>query len=250
MTGSIANFWAKLNDYSDVARSNRFEVFIDTPQTLLGRDTSADPDTAFSAESTELPGKSLNVFERKDHVITEKMPMQTLYSEITINFLLWSNKKNLVDSGLPQKRFFDDWMQTINYSPTSERLGNAAYLFNYKNNYSTKIRIKNYDVLDSISHEIVLIDAFPISVGSVGLNWADDGVMRLPVTFAYTRWYRSGSEPLPSGPYGDKSPSPGRVAQTITEINERTGLTTISQVDRPGDPNFVQGFVTRVFPTK
>lgn len=245
---SLTNFWSNLNKYSDIARANRFDVLINPPKTLAGRDVGG----LFSAEATELPGKSLNVFERKDYVITEKMPMQTLYSEINITFLLWSNERNSIDTGLPQKRFFDDWIQSINFSPTDSSVGNAAYNFNYKNEYASTIEIRNYDVTGygtsspgSISHKIVLVDAYPIAVGSVGLNWAEDGIMRLPVTFAYTRWYRDGINRLP---YSSKNPAPS--PSTITETNLMTGMMKIGQATRPGEPGFDPNFTTQIFPPR
>ena len=35
---------------------------------------------------------------------------------------------------------------------------------------------------------VKLIDAFPVAIAPVPLNWSDDGFMRIQVTFAYHRW--------------------------------------------------------------
>jgi hypothetical protein len=40
-----------------------------------------------------------------------------------------------------------------------------------------------------IIYECVIEDAIPVSIGSLPLNWSDDSIHRLMVTFAYKKWY-------------------------------------------------------------
>ena len=72
----------------------------------------------------------------------------------------------------------------------------------------SNIRVTHFDTLEKTrdrnlqTYSVSLIDAYPIAIGSVGLNWSDDSPLRLPVTFAYTRWIRAfgGPEkPMSSG---------------------------------------------------
>lgn len=198
--GKMEDFFSALASFNDVARVNRFHVLIPKPQNLFVPNLS--PMLKFSAESAELPGRTISTFDRKDYVLTEKMAMGSTFNEMTITFLCYSNKSGTENSGLPQKRFFDKWLDLINPTASADptTIGASPYFapnnMNYKQDYVTTIEIMQYDQVakseasDGLSYHVKLVDAFPTSVGSIGLNWGDDGVAKLPVTFAYTRWFR------------------------------------------------------------
>lgn len=40
-----------------------------------------------------------------------------------------------------------------------------------------------------VVYECTLVDALPIIVAPISLNWGDDAVMRMTVTFVYTKWF-------------------------------------------------------------
>jgi len=130
-------------------------------------------------------------------------------------------------TGLDIKRFFDSWMQMINPTPDSFVESSGNYNFEFRDNYAVSIQINHFDAFGSHtdpnnttqnngnlferlfpvfnknnaaipggsdpramkSYSVTLVDVFPISVGAIGMNWGDDGIMRLPVTFAYSRWF-------------------------------------------------------------
>ena len=77
------------------------------------------------------------------------------------------------------------WFDYINPSQT--------WNFRYKRNYATQILINQYDSNVRLSHQIQLVDAFPISISQMDLNWNDDNYHKLSVTFAYTYWERTSS---------------------------------------------------------
>jgi hypothetical protein len=166
----------------------------------------APPGIEYWCEAAELPGRTLATLDRKTYGLTTKVPMQIQYSDITLTFICMANKVTgtrnagsvTPETGLTVKRFFDIWMQSINSIPEgpSEQSGN--YNFDFRNNYSVPITITHFDMFESPSNGrsmptyiVKLEDAYPISVGALGMNWGDDGILRLPVTFAYTRWWNS-----------------------------------------------------------
>jgi hypothetical protein len=100
------------------------------------------------------------------------MPYLTTYNDIDLTFL--------VDDEMREKLMFDSWLQLV--SPTSNNN------FNYKSEYATTITINQYDNTGKKIYSIDLIDAYPISMNQLDLDWNNEGVHKLTVTFAYTYW--------------------------------------------------------------
>ena len=170
MAGSINDFKASFKQ--DVARSNKFDVNIPVPLTLLPYVSSAK-DLKYRCEMTQLPGRTFATMEQKTYGPVEKYPYLNTYTDIEMSFI--------VDDDMNQKVFFDAWMNYIN----------PLYNYNmrYKSDYSTVITINQYDVNNQLSYSINLYDAYPISMNQMDLDWSSsDNYHRLTVEFAYTKW--------------------------------------------------------------
>lgn len=172
MATSIQNFVTSFKQ--ELARPARFDVFVAIPPVLaVIYGSSANKQLSLRCEMTELPGRSFNVTERKfGSAPVQKFPFQSVYNDVTMTFI--------VDGNMSERLFFDQWMELINPSST--------YNFKYKNNYVTDIAIRQYDLQNKITYSSVLIDAFPIAVNSMDLDWTSEGYHRVSVTFAYTNW--------------------------------------------------------------
>jgi hypothetical protein len=82
---------------------------------------------------------------------------------------------------MKQKYLFDAWFDFIN-----PRLNNN---YAYKDDYATTLTINQYDLSNKKTYSVDLIEAFPISVNQLDLDWSNvDGLHKLSVTFAYTYW--------------------------------------------------------------
>jgi hypothetical protein len=46
------------------------------------------------------------------------------------------------------------------------------------------------------SYSVTLIDAYPVSVNQLDLDWSNDSYHKLTVTFAYTKWKNNSLEAL------------------------------------------------------
>jgi hypothetical protein len=186
----IRQFISNINTKKGLVKNNRFKVYMSIP-TGLGIDYKNSSDLSLLCESTELPGKVLQTADVKIYGPTYKIPYQKQYSEITFNFLC-TNQGN-------ERQIFDKWIEYIMPNETNNMRfprgtdGLSGYL--------TEIYIIQYDDY-SISEskglqeiddgeslkEIKLIDAFPIGYSAQGLNWGDDGFIRLAVQFSYRRF--------------------------------------------------------------
>ena len=157
----------------DLARPSRFDVLIPMPAVLAAFYGDLRETLSLRCESTEMPGRIFNVTERRfGSAPVQKFPYLSTYTDINMNFIL--------DSDMDLKLFFDQWMELINPSST--------YNFRYKNDYVTEIAVNQYDVQNNLTYRAVLIDAFPIAVNQLDLDWSSDNYHRLSVVFAYTKW--------------------------------------------------------------
>jgi hypothetical protein len=169
MAGNINDFKASFTQ--DLARTNRFDVEIPIPLTLIPYISSAK-NLKYRCENAQLPGRTFATTEQKTYGPIEKYPYLTTYNDLDLTFI--------VDDDMNQKIFFDAWMNFINPLYNNN--------MRYKGDYSTTIVVNQYDVTGEKTYSIDLLDAYPISMNQMDLNWNDDGYHKLSVTFAYTYW--------------------------------------------------------------
>lgn len=189
-------FLAAVNKYgAGLAMASRFLVIIKPVPAMFDNNVSmkAMPnELVYLCEQAELPGKALTVHDARYYGPSFKYPVQTVYSDITLNFM--------VRDKMLEKEFFDNWMMSINPSHT--------YDFMYKTTYATDITILQYSMLQgendtadsnkNATYSITLKKAFPINVAPMQLIWGEEGYHRVGVTFSYNEWVRP-NEPLRVG---------------------------------------------------
>ena len=169
MAGNINDF--KSSFTKDLARTNRFDVNIPIPLTLIPYISSAKSLT-YRCENAQLPGRTFATTEQKTYGPVEKFPYQTTFNDIDLTFI--------IEDDMNQKVFFDAWLNYINPQYNNN--------FRYKSDFSTVITVNQYDVTGKLSYSIDLVDAYPISMNQLDLSWGDDGYHKLSVSFAYTYW--------------------------------------------------------------
>jgi len=170
MAGSIADFKASFN--TDLARPNKFDVTLNVPPGLIFLSGVSSRKLSFRCEAAQLPGRTFATLDRKTYGPIEKLPHLTTYNDIDLTFIL--------DDDMKTKLMFDSWMDLVNPKQTNN--------FNYRSDYETSILINQYDVTNKLSYSVELFHAYPISMNQLDLDWSNDGMHKLTVTFAYTKW--------------------------------------------------------------
>jgi len=169
MAGSIADFKASFS--KELARPSKFDVNIPVPLGMVPyRGTSRM--LTMRCENAELPGRTITTTSMKIYGVEEKFPYMSSYNDLSLTFI--------VSDDMKEKLFFDAWLNWIN--------PNTSYNLKYKQDYSVALRINQYDVQNKVSYSVDLVDAYPIAVNGLDLNWSADGYHKLTVTFAYTSW--------------------------------------------------------------
>lgn len=177
MAGSIAEFKASFN--TELARPNKFDVDIPIPIGMVPYLGTARQ-LKFRCETAELPGRTLATTSMKIYGVEEKFPYMTSYGDLSLTFI--------VSDDMSEKKFFDAWLNWI--SPT------INYNLKYKGDYAVALRVNQYDVQNQVSYSVDLIDAYPIAINQMDLDWSSDGHHKLTVTFAYTSWRNNSLEAL------------------------------------------------------
>jgi hypothetical protein len=166
---SIAGFIARISD-KGLARTNRFRVIFTTP--LAGGESEDYRQISLNCESAEIPGRDLTTTESRIYGPTFKTPYMTSYNDISFTFLC--------DAALVEKRVFDEWMSMINPKDTFD--------FEYRDSYTTTVVIEQLSDNQVTTYSCKLIEAYPVQVNAMPVNWADDNYQRVTVTMTYRYW--------------------------------------------------------------
>ena len=173
---------------------------------------------SLQCESTELPGKTLQTADVKIYGPTFKVPYQTQYNDITLNFICTNE--------FYERKLFDRWLEAIMPSDTN----NLRFAKGKNTRYMTNIKVVQYDDFIKQIYAVELIDAFPISIASQPLSWGEDNFHRLSIQFAYQRYV-----PIYDGKYDV-------VAAAAELLGNSAGQKLVAPIN-----NAVERFVNRIF---
>jgi len=192
---SPETFQGYINGFADLARGNRFTVFISVPpilQSVYGIINSTYG-LAMQCEETELPGRTFGLTEARTYGPSIKIPYQTQFPDLPLTFYCTGNIPGGFDLGLWEKIFFENWLEAINptYQPGAQSALGGFHNYSYHDDFVTTVDIYHYDSFMNRTYGVRLIDAFPTTLDNIPISWADKGeIMKMNVTMAYTRLLR------------------------------------------------------------
>lgn len=168
-----------------LARTNRFEVFIDPPKVLAPGAVSIlqqNQKVSLLCEQASFPQLNINTKSYRIYGPAYQRPVTSEYGGEGIPLTFH------VDRNMEVKKFFDSWMTSI--------VSDNNYTVSYKESYvSQSVEIKQLDEADNYTYGVRLIDAFPRSMNLMELNnGAQNQTHRLTVLFAYRKWERTDVE--------------------------------------------------------
>lgn len=193
MAYNISEFKSNIGRYG-VQPTNKFLIVMTAPLNINLSSFSAIADTFntlsaermlyLRSEQVRIPGVALNASDNKRYGVgvNQKMPHNVQFSDISMSFL--------ADQEGTIFRYFYSWInQIIDFNGSVNYAGRPSYRVGYKDNYTTDIYIFVYDNYGNISKTITLIDAFPMSMNEISLDWnSQNTTMKINVNFAYREW--------------------------------------------------------------
>lgn len=162
-----------------LARTNRFEVFIQPPRILAPESVSIlqeNQRVSLLCEQASFPQLNINTKQYRIYGPAYPRPVTSEYGGEGLPMTFH------VDRNMLTKRFFDAWITSV--------VSDTNYNVSYKENYvSDSVEIAQLDEAENITYQIRLIDAFPRSMNIMELNnSAQSQTHRLTVLFAYRKW--------------------------------------------------------------
>ncbi len=184
--------------FQTVAIDNKYQAYfkpngdIYSAASQIGLDSRfVDEDLGLYVSDAVLPGSSFADIEIAGdrQGITERVPFSRIYDDVTFTFMVDRNYKVM--------RFFESWMGLVNplYGTTTASTSNQVMTLNYPKKYKCDMAIVkfNKDYSFGKPNGVVLMyhfnEAWPFSVASTPVNYEGGSVLKLNVTFRYTRYF-------------------------------------------------------------
>lgn len=166
---------------------------INAPPGLAPQPDTALQDTVNAIEywvqAATLPGMQAGTrqLNRYGYGVVEKKPFSPVFNDATFTF---------VGDGFGINwQFLVDWLNTVvrfdvsrGIYPQTDAI--VPYEIFYKSDYIANLRVITFNDAGTVTSQVVMREAFPISMQDLPLNWADNNqIMRIPITFAYMDWF-------------------------------------------------------------
>jgi|TARA_E500000318_G_C3502937_1_gene189103 hypothetical protein len=158
---------------------------------------------------TTLPGTSFSTTEATNNYtgVTERMIYRRMYDS-TIDMTFY------VDKAYDVIEFFEGWVDYMsgmnidnpNSGDTREmyRSSAATYRMNYPSTYRTPIQVTKFEKnLTDAQMTYEFVDAFPLNIISIPVSYEQSDILKLSVSFAYTRYVRFRSKQGLLNNYGE-----------------------------------------------
>jgi hypothetical protein len=179
---NIAEFSTKINERGTL-QNNKFLIKISKPTGSspdFYLNSYREEDLTFRASSIEIPGVSFEFANSFRYGIgpQQKTPINPNFNDISISFI--EDKQNGI------WKFFSSWINQI-FNFDTDRM----YVARYKSEYiAPNFEILVYNNEGLPINSIILTEAFPSSLGNVGLSWNDkNNLMVVKVVFSFTDWH-------------------------------------------------------------
>lgn len=183
----VDEFVGNFNAHREVSKADKFNVVITIPDVLSNRQSnewSTERELTLQCEVAEFPGRDINMIEYRHYGFIRRIPHSNQYGIASFTFYCAGD--------MHEKKFFDSWLD--NMLPTKT----GFVIYPEKDDgtkiYETPISINQYDSMGSLVYECKLFDAVPTSVSQLNLDWNNDSVHRLTVTFAFRKWFSPGTD--------------------------------------------------------
>jgi hypothetical protein len=190
--GVINDILSTFHSEDGYAVPNRFECLILPPPTIsvtrtpgsgYHRASYSDPyltsndarAVSMRCESTTMPGRNLSAIDDTNIY----GPSREIVSGVTyagdVEMLFQAS------SGLEERVFFEEWQK--------KAFDEETWNVKYHDEYTSEIQIYLLDKKDQRRYGIRLHEAYPKTIGAVGLNQAPSSeIIKIPVTFSFRWW--------------------------------------------------------------
>ena len=194
----ISNIFTQFDQHLEFSKTCRFLVNIPLPPCFTDSKTQPKNQALrfntdslrFACHSAELPGVNLHPLSFRHYAFEQRVPHYPSFDPVTLSFYCFGD--------MIERDLFDFWMSNM----IDFRSGVLSYPRdnNLKPITMSDITITQYTNDSRVNYAVTLMDAFPIAMSPLQLNWADDRIHELNVTFAYTKWRNNITDNVDNSP--------------------------------------------------
>lgn len=175
---NISQFKATLSSRG-FARKNRFEVFFTLPPAVSG----VDLEMTLRAERASFPGRSIMTID--DHRGTIGPQRKIGYAPMYDTF----STTLICNRFMDEKEKLERWLDYIVGDYRGRNIVSSGnFGAGYYNDYTGTIEVQQYSETDAPMYRTKLIEAYPISLNALDLDWGSSDIHKVDATFAY-RYY-------------------------------------------------------------
>ena len=210
-------FLANYTAHFDFAKASKFAVLIFQPpglqlsgglfggligQNKLTAGVGKAINTAslsFQIESAVLPGYQINTVEQQIHGAPFTSVATAMFEPLQLSIIcagdLWERKfiEDWMEIALPRQPFDsirNDADSAVWFNPDRWQNARSPFTAGYRDAYCTTIQIVHFHDTGVPIARYKFIEAFPTVMASQPVNWGDDGILRLQVSFNYRTYER------------------------------------------------------------
>lgn len=183
MAFDINQFRSSFRDFEPASPTN-YEVSIYKRPSVGWKfqNQSIERDLIYRCESCGLPSRDLIVSNRMTYGAPNKVVSGGVYNNLSFTFI--------VSDSMREKNYFYEWQKYILnhniYEEDNPFINDVAYL----EDYVGAITISTFSKFGDLTYQVVLQNAYPISVNEVPLGWNNtNDYVRVTVTIAYKSFY-------------------------------------------------------------
>lgn len=158
-----------------VTKTNLYDIIVTR---TAKPDVQVERQISMRAENFNLPSRSSNVVEIPYVGPTLKIGTDAHYENITMTIILSE------DQG--EREYFEEWLDLIaGKMRTDGESSKSSYGIGYYNEYVGTIKAIVFNEVEDQTYAYDFINAFPVSVEAIEMNYNDVQVAKLSVTFAF-----------------------------------------------------------------
>jgi hypothetical protein len=179
MSFSPQAFLSHIQENNGIATGNRYEVKIDSPlgSPILGLKSEK---VSMLCHTAKILGKTINANSQIYGFGSEyNLPINEGFEDLSLSFHTTFGK-DPDGYGLPEKKFFDDWINLV-INPNTNESG-------FKNEYAANINVHLLDSTGKSCYHQQFIKAIPLTISDLELSSAGTELLSFDVTFTYDNW--------------------------------------------------------------
>lgn len=136
----------------------------------------------FRGEATELPGREISFTDNFIYGMPNKIATMTgLFTQVNMSVILSDDYR--------EKLFFEQWQDLALGSYRNGNITDGSFDVGYYSDYVGTVNINCYNEIGIQTYGTVLVDAFPMIIGSTTLSWErGNEIAKLQVGFGF-RYY-------------------------------------------------------------